>query len=560
MATINFFAAGGLDELGKNMYVFEVNEKIFIFECGVKAPLSGRLGIDTVIPQFDYFIQNKDKIAGIFISSGQSQLMGALPFLFKKLAVNIYCSSITAFLVKNTLEKMKMGDYAQYIKIINPKQQIKFSDDEVSVEPFSVTGSLPGAYGYIISTVDGNFVYISDFLFETNDIIARNLDMRHLAKKVSHKKTLAFLTGSQNAAKKTFTAPNHTISKYMEQPFVDAQDRIVVFAYNEMIYNILEIIALANFYNKFIAIPDWTCYQLILSLKNTNKIVKEARFINLIKVKPEQEKDLVVIITDSWDNLYQNMAQIGLGNDNSIRIQATDTILVTSVPQPGTERQAAASLDEVAKNDPKIVLVPRKQHYLLYPSAEDIKLMADIVEPQVFIPIKGLYKNMLAAAQLFEEDAYPKTLLLNNGDLITFKDGVLLKRRLKVEASKDVMVDAGGTHNVGVEIIREREMLSRDGVVVIGMMLDRKDNHQLVGAIDIQMRGVVYVDESTQELFDILKNIIGTMIDDYTLNLKETKERFNNREITNSIRRKITRVIMKNTKKTPMVIPVIIEV
>ncbi len=559
MATINFFAVGGLDELGKNMYVFEVDEKIFIFECGVKAPKSGRLGIDTVIPQFDYFIKNKNKIAGIFISSGQSQLMGALPFLFKKIAVDVYCSSTTAFLIKNYLDKLKMSDYHKYIKILNPKQPLKL-DNNVVVEPFPVTSSLPGSYGFIISTIDGNFVYLSDFLFDTNDIIARNLDMRHLSKKVSNKKTLALLTGSQNALKQSFTAPNHTVTQFIESPFVDASERIVVFAYDEMIYNILEIIALANRYNKKVAVPSWTCYQLLLTLKNTNAIVKQARFVDLNKVKIEDEKDLVVIITDSWDELYQKMAQIGLGNNNSVRIRATDTVLVISTPVPGVERLAAASLDEVAKNDPQIFLVPRKQHYLLHPASEDIKLMANIVEPKVFIPIKGLYKNMLGASQLFDEDNKVTTMLLNNGEVITFKDGQLEKRRFKLDIAKDVMVDDGGVHNVGVEIIREREMLSRDGVVVLGIMLSRKDNHELVGTIDIQMRGVVYVDNTTQELFDLVKNAVGTLIEDYSFNLKEKKEKFNNREITNIIRRKVSRIVMKNTKKSPMVIPVIVEV
>ncbi len=559
MATINFFAVGGLDELGKNMYVFEIDEKILIFECGVKAPKSGRLGIDTIVPQFDYFVKNKARIAGIFISSGQSQLMGALPFLFKKLAIDVYCSTTTAFLIKNNLEKLKMSDYQKYIKIINPKQQLKISND-IIVEPFSITSSLPGSYGFIINTVDGNFVYLSDFLFDTNDIIAHNLDMRHLAKKVSAKKTLALLTGSQNAIKNTFTAPNHTITQFIETQFIDAQDRIVVFAYDEMIYNTLEVIALANRYNKRVAITSWTCYQLLLTLKVNNPIVKKARFVDLNKVKPEDEKNLVVIITDGWDSLYQKMGQIGLGNNNYVTIKATDTVLVTSVPLAGTERLAAASLDEIAKNDPKIFLVPRKKHYLLYPAAEDIKLMANIVEPKVFIPIKGLYKNMLAAEQLFSDDKKVITALLNNGDIITFKDGLLEKRRFKLDNCQDVMVDAGGVHNVGVEIIREREMLSRDGVVVLGIMLARKNNHQLVGAIDIQMRGVVYVDNTTQELFDLIKDAIGILIADNSENLKVKKEKFNNREITNIIRRKVSRIVLKNTKKSPMVIPVIVEV
>ena len=327
-----------------------------------------------------------------------------------------------------------------------------------------------------------------------------------------------------------------------------------------MLYNILEVIKLANRYNKKIVIRGKTCLQLLQSLRQTNPILKKARFIDGENLTVEEEKNVVIIIADRWESLYPKMEQIGIGNNKKISIKETDTVLVTSVPQPGVERLAAGSLDEIAKNECSISLVPRKKHFLLNPGAEDIKLMANILQPKVFVPIKGLFKNMKAAADLFTDYKDITTLLISNGEMISFQDGELVKKRRKVNVGQDVMVDGGGIGHVGVEIIHEREMLSRDGVVVLGIMLDRNNNHKLVGDIDIQMRGVVYVDEKTNELFNLLKERVANVIDDYLETIHTNKTSFVNREATNVIRRKTMRVVLKNTKKSPMVIPVIIEV
>ncbi|WP_342276086.1 ribonuclease J [Spiroplasma endosymbiont of Nebria brevicollis] len=590
MAKIKVFALGGLDERGKNLYVVEVNEKIFLFDAGIRLPEREILGIDIIIPDYTYLKENKQRIQGIFISKPSDDTFGALPYLLKDFnkdksnhKVPIFASKLTDFMIRQKLERFRFINQNEIsIKSIQPNEKMNFGN--VSVETFKTTTSIPGSLGFVLTVNNEEknqsaerIVYTGDYIFDgeyRNDFAT---DIPHLAS-VAKNDVLLLISEASCAVRKNFTAPNHKIQKIIEPVLKEAPGRVILACYDQDLYRVNEILnAIQETDSKRkIAVYGVTLYDILLKVNDLNAFnFNKSLLINLAQTVGI--KDTVIIVTGSGERLFLKMNKIAVGNDDYLKLEPQDTVILATPPIPGNELAHASLLDELARTDVKVISISEKQVWSLNASYEDIKLMVNIIQPKYFLPVKGLYKDFVAAQQaaisagVLDNNA----LIHDNGEVITFENGKLVDNFVKATFNRtssigdrnfntikstenliktgDVYVDGIGVGDIGAIVINERKQLQRDGVLITGVTIDRKTK-EIISLIDAQMRGVIYLTNNEGMLKSIQKIIIN-VIEKY-----KASNTFSINEVKNKMRNDLQDYIKKETGKLPMILTVINEI
>lgn len=590
MAKIKVFALGGLDERGKNLYVVEVNDKIFVFDAGIRLPEREILGIDIIIPDYTYLKENKQRIQGIFISKPSDDAFGALPYVLKdfnkikpEYKVPIFTSKLTDFMIKQKLERFRFINQNEIlIKTIEPKQKVSFGD--IVVKTFKTTTSIPGSLGFVLTVNNGEnnklnetIVYTGDYIFDGEHRNDFTTDIQHLAN-VSKNEVLLLISEAACANRKSFTAPKHKIQNIIEPVLKEAPGRVILACYDQDLYRVSEILnAIKETDSKRkIAVYGATLYDILLKVNDLNAFnIDKSQIINLAQTIGT--KDTVIIVTGSGERLFTRMNKIAIGNDDYLKLEPKDTIILATPPIPGNELAHAALLDDLARTDVQVVNISEKQAWSLNASYEDIKLMVNIIEPKYFLPIKGLYKDFVAA-QAAAIDAgvlHNNALIHDNGEVITFENGKLVDnfvkpanatRFLRVSDKStttkttdnliktgDVYVDGIGVGDIGSIVISERKQLQRDGILITGVTINRKTK-EIVSLIDAQMRGVVYL-TNNEEMLKKLQNIIINVIEKY-----KTNTAFSLSEVKTKMKSDLQDYIKKETGKIPMILTVVNEI
>lgn len=591
MAKIKVFALGGLDERGKNLYVVEVNEKIFVFDAGIRLPEREILGIDIIIPDYTYLKENKQRIQGIFISKPSDDAFGALPYILKDFnkdksnhKVSIFASKLTDFMIRQKLERFRFINQNEIsIKSIHPNEKINFGD--VSIETFKTTTSIPGSLGFvlIINNEDKNqkaerIVYTGDYIFDGEFRNDFTTDIPHLAS-VAKKEVLLLISEASCASRKDFTAPNHKIQKIIEPVLKEAPGRIILACYDQDLYRVSEILnAIQETDSKRkIAVYGAILYDILLKVNDLNAFnFNKSQLINLAQTVGT--KDTVIIVTGTGERLFLRMNKIAVGNDDFLKLEPQDTVILATPPIPGNELAHASLLDELARTDVKVINISEKQAWsFLNASYEDIKLMVNIIQPKYFLPVKGLYKDFVAAQQaaisagVLDNNA----LIHDNGEVITFENGKLIDNFVKSTFNRtprigdknfntlkstanliktgDVYVDGIGVGDIGAIVINERKQLQRDGILITGVTINRKTK-EITSLIDAQMRGVIYL-TNNEEMLKNLQKIIINVIEKY-----KTSNTFSINEVKSKMRNDLQDYIKKETGKLPMILTVINEI
>lgn len=557
MAKIKAFALGGLDERGKNLFIIEVNDDIFIFDCGSKYPEREALGVDTVIADFTYIKQNKDRVKGIFITKAADDCIGGLPYLLKELNnLTIYASHLAGFMIIEKLKKFKVNFNLEKIKIINFKDIIKFGSNEVEV--FQTTSSIPGSFGYALRTLDGTIIYTGDYIFDSEAQNQFGMDLEHLSK-IAQDKILLLLSESGYASRINFTAPNHKIRRWVENVFKENKGRLILGCYEQDLYKINEMLDLAVECDRNIV----AFYgQTLNDILNEAKKVKYLNPNNKITIVPLEKaiainKDTqqpIIFVTGSGERLYARLIKITTGDDQLLKINDNDIVILSNPPVPGNELSYAAVLDELARTNAKVISISDKQVWDIKASYEDIKLMVNIMKPQFFIPIKTLHKNFVNAAKAAIEAgvASNNVLIKDNGQIIEFNDGKLAPSQPDIP-NRDVFVDGIGIGDIGAVVLNERKQLSREGAIIAGVTLDRKTK-AIVSLIDIQMRGVIYITEES-----ILISEMQKKIEEIIANHRK-KENFELQDVKKEIKLALQQICRSETAKSPMILAIINEV
>ncbi len=545
MANINIFALGGQDENGKNSMVIENEEDIYLINAGLKVPINNLNGIDGIIPNFEYLIKNKNRIKGVFITHAHDDVYAALPWLIMDIPnITIYASKFTKEIIEERISKYKIGHNNFKIEEIKESQKI----GSLNIKSFELANSIPGSLGYNFQTQDGDIIFMSNNTLEDLGLFGKtNIEKI----KSSSNEILALILDSRFSNFKGYSSEKKSVIPFIEKTFQNAKknERIIVGAYDEEVYNIQEIIELANKYDRPI-ISYGRAFDSIFS--KMRKMFK----INLPKFKDYKKIDLinnaVVLVTGTWSRLYQRFVRIANNDDVFMKFKENDNIIMIAPPINGMEVIYADSLDEVAKIAPNILDVSDKDFYKLRPTEKDIEKIVRILKPKYFIPTSGYYRYLIVATKIAIKEGITqdRNVILQNGKILHLKDGKLASQKNYIKEFGDVIIDGFGIGDVSYEVIRERKTLAANGLITIALKINKKTK-ELIDDMNIQVLGIV-IESKLKEVQEIVENVV-------IKKLKEQKK-FDLREIQNKIRKRVRKVIFKKLDKEPLVVTTFYEV
>lgn len=550
MSKIKIFSLGGLNENGKNMYVVNVDKDIFVFDAGLKYDNDQNLGIDYIIPNFDYLVKNKKNVKGIFLTHGHEGNMGAIPDILDVLPnVPIYGTKLTLEIVKSDLTQEQLNKAV--IKEIRPHSKLEFGKN--SLFPISVTHSIPDAVCYVLYTEDGAIVYTGDFVFDSTMMGSYKTDIGKLAY-VGKQGVLCLLAESMYAAKKGHTSPNNRVSDFIKEVLNKNENRIIATILPAHFYRIQEIFNEVSKTNRKIVIMGKSLQDLI------NKALEEGYLhidANRIGTLADLElKDTVVLISDEKEKPFANLERIIKGYDKFIKIKETDTIFITEPSYEGIEKRTAVIMDEIAMLGANAVSLSAKKHLLHHASSEDLMLMINLMNPKYYFPVKGEYRNQYANAEIAEELGIPKEniILKQNGDVLELVKGKNTNSVEHIEVD-EILIDGKSQGDIGDLVLKDREMLGENGIVIISCTLDR-ETKQILGGPEILTRGFIYVKES-QDLLEETKQISREVIEKTVGN---NTKRVDYAKIKNDVRDVLGKFFYRETESKPMIITVIQEI
>lgn len=551
MSQIKIIGLGGLDEVGKNMYVVEIGDNIFILEAGAKFPNpKEQLGVEIIVPDFSYLIENKKRIKGIFITHGHDDVMGAIPYLLKSINAPVYATSLTAKLIKNTVVKHKVKNCN--INII--KREHRFIVAGITIQSFPLTQSIPDGIGIAIHTEHGAIVLASKFIVDY-DIHNEHFscDIGRIAE-IGKNGVFALLTESSGAATLGHTSPRHKITPLIERHIDNTLGKIFITIYKEDVFHMVEIVELAKKLNKKIYCYDEAQYKLFEMICSLGyyKLNKKL-FINK-KEFVECEQDAICIISGTKTRVFKRLHRIALREDELIQFKETDVVIIASPPSFESEIEATNTENDLYKEGVKVINYNAKQLFKMQSSIEDLKMLIYLLKPKYYIPVNGEYQQLIANANLAIDMKYTpdKVIVLDNGQNVLFIDGRLRNTREFIEL-EETLIDGNEKLDVGGLVLKDREILSTDGVIVVGIVIDFKTK-ELIGGADVQSRGVIYLKDADY----IVKNLGEILIEAVKNAVKEN--RYENIKIRQEAKMKMSRYMAKETGKRPMILPAILEI
>lgn len=559
---VKILPLGGQAEMGKSMYCIEIKDKIFILDAGFRFPEINKLGIDIIIPSFDYLKENASRVVAIIITHGHDDVMGALPYLLEAVNAPIYAPALTADLIDQMLKRHKKhNNFKINYQLNRVKRNDSIEIEGVQVEFFPVTHSIPGSVGVALWTRDGYIVYCGEFIIDFGAPEGFRCDIQKMME-IGKKGVLALLCESSYSKNSGYTSPKHKLTDKIDNIFEDSEGRIIISSYAQNIFRTKEIVELTKKYNRKIVFYGRDKYDSTNSIVRIGQRLKKA-VINIPKEiiafstdigKKGIDDDLVVLLSGTPQRIYHDINDIIDGGDEYLKLNENDTFIVASPVVPGTEKIANRAINELYKTDSNIHVLKNKELTSMHASQEDVKVIIQIFNPTYFIPIKGEYQHFISnmevamSMQVLQENIP----IIDNGEILTFKNGVLEDYRDTIEV-EDVMIDGIGVGDVGDKVIDDRIQLSNDGVVVIGVTIDSK-KREIIANTDVQSRGFVYLKDSEhiiKGVIDIAEKCVAQMKGDYTLEAIEVRQ---------EIKDKASKYITKETGKRPVILPIIIEV
>lgn len=550
MSKIKIFALGGLNENGKNMYVVDVDNDIFVFDAGLKYDNDINLGIDYIIPNFDYLIKNKKNIKGIFLTHGHEGNMGAVPDILEKLPeIPVYGTKLTLEIVKRDMTQESI----KKCHLIEIKPHVKQSFGKNAIFPISVTHSIPDAVCYVLYTEDGAIVYTGDFTFDSTMTGAYKTDIGKLAY-VGKQGVLCLMAESFYADRTGHTSPNNRCEGFIREVLNKSKNRIIATVTTAHFYRIQEIFNEVSTTHRKIVIMGKQLQELI------NKGIDEG-YLQINKEKIGTLADLesdnvIVLISDEKEKPFANLERIIKGFDKFISIKDTDTIFITEPSYPGIEKRLSFLMDEIAMLGADAVCLSSKKHLLHHASGEDLMLLIDLMQPKYYFPVKGEYRNQYVNAEIAESVGIPKEniILKLNGDVFEMDNGEKIETFEHIDVDQ-ILIDGTNSGDIGDLVLKDREMLASSGIVIISCTLD-KETKKILGGPEILTRGFIYVKES-QELLEETKRLAREVIEN---NIEENQKRIDYSKIKNDVREVLGKFFYQETEAKPMVITVIQEV
>lgn len=555
MSNIKIMALGGLGENGKNLTVVEVNKKIFILDAGMRYPDIDMYGVDLVIPNIDYLIQNKQNIQGIFVSHGHDENVGAIPYLLKQLHAKVYATHFTISIIESMLAEhhLNIKDYKLYR--INPSRVMNFGDVEVSF--FNTTHSLPESIGIAINTIDGSIVYCTDFNFSSvNDNKYRTSfdKITDLGKK----NVLAVLAESVNSGVTGRISNDTLLEHHYNNILLQNKNRIFVSAYVSDLIRIQKIIDLSALDGRKVCVLSKKSERIfkVATIYNYLNIPSE----NLLKVEDYTKEeldnltDVVFIIAGTRNEPYNLLVKMALDEAFNLKLKKDDKVILMCPPAPGIEKHASDSINTLSEYDIDFTIFDRDILRSQHASPEDLKLLYSMLKPKYIIPIKGEYRQMYDQFLVAKSANYDKSkiLLLDNGETVVFNNGLLEEVHEEI-ITGDVLIDGTSVGVVDNEVIKERTALAEEGVIFIYGVIDMR-LRAISGDLSIITKGFSHAfndDELTTIITGLAEKIISNYFKKKTWSLDAVKL---------AILEETQKLIYRFTKHRPIIVPVFIEI
>lgn len=549
--SIKIIPFGGVRENGKNMYAVEVGKQIFILDCGLKYPENELMGIDVVIPDWEYLREHKDQVVGVFLTHGHADSIGALPYFLMDFNVPVFGSEMTIALAKLAVKGHKEVKKFNDFHVVDAATAIDFND--VTVSFFQTTHTIPETLGVVIETSDGNIVYTGDFKFDQTATQGYQTYLARLAE-IGSQGVLALLSDSAGAGITGISAREKDIGEYIKETFKYQNGRIIVASVASNIMRVQQIINAAVAVDRKLVLSGKDIEQIINTAMSLGKLKLPKGLLISMKEADKLEPNQVIILeTGKMGEPIKSLQQIASGDNPKLHLADTDLVFVTTTPSYAQETEVQKTKDMIYRTGAEVKFILDDLNPSGHANQNDEQLMLNFMKPQYFIPIQGEYRLLDRHAQLAEEVGIPADhiFIASKGDVLTYKNG-----EFHVGDHIDVsntMIDGTGIGDIGNIVLRDRRVLSEDGIFVVVATIDRKKK-KIVARPQITSRGFVFVKTNRQlmkQSADLVEKVVQENLDQKEFDWSHLKQ---------DVREKLNRFLFDQTKRHPVILPVIMEI
>ena len=536
---------GGVDEVAKNMYMIEIADEIFVLDAGLMFPETEMIGIDAVIPDISYLVRNKQKVKGIFLSNGHVSSMGAVPYIIDKLKCPVYGSKLTIDLLKNHLKHLGIK---RRIKFYYVKENNKYDFNNASITFFKTTYSMPDSLGICIETSQGNIVYTGEFKFDQSVSKEYKSDIVKIST-LGKKGVLALLSDSSNANMKGYNVPENEAAEQIDNAFYQANKRIIVTCYASNFLTISHIVRAALGQNRKLLLLGEAIEDSINTARNMNYLaIEDENLITVDELGNYPQNEICILSSGDQGEPIEAMKNIAEKNIKGIQIESGDTIMIAATPSPNMEVMLFQTLNLLVKLGAHVVTASKRLHAASHATREELKMMLNMLMPKFFIPVQGEFRNLRKHAEIAAE-----TGVAANNIHILAKGTTLEISGNKAKAIPNnvtvgnILVDGRGIGDVEDSVLKDRKLLSNDGIFVASYAISRKEK-TLIGRPCIQTKGFVYVKKSMELIKEAEEKIIEYIESNPIKSIRECAA------IKAEVRSMLSSLLYDNTKRKPIII------
>ena len=543
---------GGLNEVGKNIMMFQYKEDIILVDCGLAFPDEDTPGIDLIIPDFTYLQKNSDKIEGICITHGHEDHIGALAYMLRDINIPVYSTRLTNGLIEGKLKEHGLLDSAK-LNVVNAGESVKLGEFEV--EFIHVNHSIPDAVGFAIKCGGGTIVHTGDFKIDSTPIDGGMIDIARFAE-LGKEGVLCMMADSTNAERPGYTESESKVGASFELLFRKAEKRrIIVATFASNIHRVQQIINVAKSLGRKVALSGRSLENVVAVASELGYLnVPEGILIKLDMINKYPEEQIVLITTGSQGEPMSALTRMAFSDHRKVAIGPNDYVIISATPIPGNEKTVGRVINELMKLGAEVVYEKMYDvHVSGHACREELKLMLGIVKPKYFIPVHGEQKHLLKHASLAHSMGIPEknTLIADNGTLVEVCESYV--KKVGTVPAGQIFVDGSGVGDVGSVVLRDRKHLAEDGTIIVVATLDSSTGEILSGP-DVVSRGFVFVKESGDLISDAQNTAYEAIMKCYDRNIYDWGT------IKSRIRDDVSRLMYERTKRSPMILPVLMEI
>lgn len=552
MSDIKIIALGGVRENAKNLYIVEINDSIFILDAGLRYPENEQLGVDFVIPNLDYLVENKDRIQGIFLTHGHADAIGALPYILQDAKVPVFGSSLTIELAKLFVKNAGVNKFNNF-HVIDSETEIEFDDAVVSF--FKTTHSIPESMGIVLGTDRGNIVYTGDFKFDQAARPYYKTDLGRLAE-IGQEGVLALLSDSANATSTEQTASEAEVGQEIDQVIADADGRVIIAAVASNLVRIQQVFDSAAEHGRRVVLTGFDVENIVRTAIRLKKLTVEHE--KLI-VKPKdmnkfEDHELIILENGRMGEPIDGLQKMAVGRHRYVQIKDGDLVYIVTTPSIAKEAAVARVNNAIYKAGGAVKMITQNLRVSGHANARELQLMMNLLRPQYLFPVQGEYRELQAHAELaLEVGILPENIyIVKRGDIMHLSEDQGFLHEGTVPAG-DVMIDGNAIGDVGNIVLRDRKVLSEDGIFFVASTVNKKER-KIVSKARVNTRGFVYVKKS-RDILSESADIVNATVENYLAG-----DSFDWGELKGAVRDDVAKFLFDQTKRRPAILPVVMEV